>query len=60
MAVKDKIAKMLYVDKKQAELLKRVATEYRISESEIMRKSLETFLGLFRFFRGGNETMDQG
>lgn len=47
MSVKDKTAKMLYVDNTTAETLKQIAKAYKVSESTIMRKALHNYFALY-------------
>ena len=48
MSVKDKTAKMLYVDNTTAEVLKEIADVYGCSESAIMRKALHNYIDLYQ------------
>jgi len=47
MSVKDKTAKMLYIDNITAETLKQIAKVYKCSESTIMRKALTNYFSLY-------------
>lgn len=48
MSVKDKIGKMLYIDNVTAEVIKEIAGVYGCSESAIMRKALQNYIGLYQ------------
>lgn len=48
MAVKDKVAKMLYVDNTTAQFIKEIAGLYECSESAIMRKALQNYVALYK------------
>lgn len=47
MSVKDKVAKMMYLDNVTVQAIKEISTLYECSESEIFRKALHNYISLY-------------
>lgn len=47
MAVKDKVAKMMYIDDTTAQAIKEIGKVYDCSESAIIRKALHNYVALY-------------
>lgn len=48
MPVKGMMGKMLYIDPTAAEVIKEIAEVYECSESSILRKALQNYIGLYQ------------
>lgn len=57
MSVKDKVAKMIYIDDLTARFIKEIAKKYHCSESNIIRKALHNYIRLYTDLLKENKEM---